>query len=141
MGPIEATQMEKANMSAAIAKTMVAAVLAFTISAPSQATWKPEYAAAPQEVQDWYRHAQLTNAARSRFGFQNCCDGPDVVQTKFNVNRVDGRDEWYWLNGDKWQRIPDDIIHWGESAPGGKPTLFVLPDGRPTCFYPGEGGI
>ena len=36
--------------------------------------------------------------------------------------------------------FPDDIIHWDQHAPGGKPTLFVF-DGNETCFFPGDGGI
>jgi hypothetical protein len=33
-----------------------------------------------------------------------------------------------------------DIIHWGVSAPGGEPVLFVY-NSVETCFFPGEGGI
>lgn len=36
--------------------------------------------------------------------------------------------------------VPPDIIHWGESAPGGQPTLFVY-SGMETCFFPGDSGI
>jgi len=65
---------------------------------------------------------------------------PIVVKTKFNVNRTTAGDEWYWLDGDKWRRIPDDIIHWDQRAPSRQPTLFVF-SGRETCFFPGDGGI
>jgi hypothetical protein len=47
-----------------------------------------------------------------------------------------------------WKHVPPDIIHWDESAPDGKPTLFALseswggwPPGTPTCFYPPPGGL
>jgi hypothetical protein len=33
-----------------------------------------------------------------------------------------------------------DIIHWGVSAPGGAPVLFVY-NNVETCFFAGQGGI
>ena len=113
-------------------------VLVATMARPAHARWKSEYAAAPQAVQDWYQNAELTEAAKKRFSFTKCCAKADVVDTKFKVGGA-GNDEWWWLNSGQWQRVPDDIIHWGEHAPGGRPTLFVY-DGRPTCFFPGEDG-
>ncbi len=107
---------------------------------PAGARWKPEYASSPPEVQDWYRKAELTRLAQRRFAFKSCCEHSDVVKTQFRVNKTDNRDEWYWLDGETWRRVPDDIIHWGESAPGGKPTLFVYQD-KETCFWPGDPGI
>ena len=107
---------------------------------PAEGRWKPEYAAQPIEVQRWYEQAELTPAARERFGFAKCCAHSDVVKTKFKVNKVDGGDEWFWLDGQAWKRIPPDIIHWDSHAPNGQPTLFVY-DGKETCFFPGEGGI
>lgn len=106
----------------------------------ASAEWKPEYASSPPEVREWYRNAELTKAAQGRFPFKKCCDHADVVKTKFKVNTTTNGDEWYWLDGEQWRRIPDDIIHWGRSAPGGKPTLFVY-SGKETCFFPGDGGI
>jgi hypothetical protein len=103
------------------------------------ATWKPEYAQLPQATQDWYRAQTLTPAAEKRIGWHSCCDHADVVHTKFKVGGV-GNDEWWWMNEGKWQRIPDDVIHWSEHAPGGEPTLFVY-GGVETCFYPPDAGI
>lgn len=117
--------------------------------APAQATWKPEYAAASPEVQQWYRNAELTKAAQERFPFKKCCDHADVVRTQFSVNHTSGGDEWYWWDDGKkttdgsvvgWRRVPDDIVHWGEHAPDKQPTLFIY-NGRETCFFPGDGGI
>lgn len=121
-------------------KALASAILA-TLIVPSEARWKPEYASQPQEVRDWYASRQLTEAARARFGFQSCCDKSDVVDTKFKVNKTTGGDEWFWWDGKSWQQVPPDIIHKDENAPGGQAVLFALPDGRPTCFYPPEGGI
>lgn len=105
------------------------------------ATWKPEYAAYPQDVQDWYRQAELTEAAQQRFPFKKCCDHSDVVNTKFSVNKTTGGDEWFYEDTPgHMKRIPDDIVHWDQHAPSGKPTLFVY-DGKETCFFPGESGI
>ena len=106
----------------------------------AHARWKPEYASAPQAVQDWYRNAELTPRARFRFAFKKCCEHADVVKTQFRVNRANAGDEWYWLDGSDWRRVPDDIIHWGETAPSKQPTLFVY-QGKETCFWPGESGL
>lgn len=112
------------------------------------AEWKAEYANQPQEVQDWYRNAQLTEAAQKRIGFAKCCAQSEVVETSFKVDRSTGSDEWFYLKNGRWEHIPGDIVHWGESAPGGKATLFVLAHdvlgqsaGTLTCFWPPDGGI
>jgi hypothetical protein len=130
---------------------LITAVAAVVAIAPARAEWKPQYAQASPEVRAWYGSAELTPAAAARLGFKRCCDESEVVKTRFRVDRSSGQDEWYYLKNGKFERIPLDIIHWGESAPGGKPTLFVLsdhwadafhrPHGTPTCFYPGEGGL
>lgn len=121
--------------------TIILTCLIGILPSTLEARWKAEYTSQPQEVQDWYRNAELTPEAQKRFHFAKCCAHSDVVNTKFRVSKVDGHDEWYYERapGD-WQRVPDDIIHWGESAPGGQPTLFVFGE-RPTCFFPGQGGI
>ncbi len=117
-----------------------ALVATVVLASPVGATWKPEYANQPFEVQQWYRNAELTKAAQTRFPFKKCCDHSDVVKTKFNVNKTSSGDEWYWLDGDSWRRIPDDIIHWQEHAPNGQPTLFIY-NGKETCFFPGDSGF
>lgn len=107
----------------------------------ARATWKPEYAAASQEVQDWYKNAELTEAAQQRFFFKKCCDHADVVKTKFRVGEA-GHDVWEWLDPETnaWREVPADIIHGEERAPGGQPVLFVV-GGKPVCFFLPEGGI
>jgi hypothetical protein len=83
----------------------------------------------------------LTEAAKIRFPFKKCCDHADVVKTQFHVNKTDGGDEWFYEDmPGHFKRIPPDVIHWGQSAPGGKPTLFVY-SGKETCFFPGDSGI
>jgi len=62
--------------------------------------------------------------------------GEDQVQRQ----QDSAGDEWYWLDGDQWRRIPDDIIHWEERAPTRLPTLFIY-NGKETCFFPGDSGI
>jgi len=120
---------------------LLSAVVVLSLSSALQATWKPEYAAQPQWIQDWYRAAELTPEARKRFPYKKCCDHADVVQTRFKVNKDNGQDEWFYEDQpDHWKQIPTDVIHWGKSAPGGKPTLFVFQD-KETCFFPGDGGI
>lgn len=115
-------------------------MLCLCVSA-APATWKPEYAQASPLVQDWYRNAELTAEAQKRFPFKKCCDHADVVRTRFEVNKTSGGDEWFYEDSPgHMKRIPPDIIHWGQSAPGGAPTLFVYA-GQETCFFPGDSGI
>jgi hypothetical protein len=123
-------------------RSLIAALLLFVVGVSiARAEWKPEYAQASPEVRDWYRNAELTPAARERFPFKNCCDHADVVRTRFDVNKTDGGDEWFYEDAlGHMKRIPPDIIHWGQSAPDGQPTLFVY-SGKETCFFPGSGGI
>lgn len=119
----------------------------FLCAGGAGATWKPQYASAPAAVQQWYRDAVLTPAAHARLGFAGCCDGADVVKAQFRFGSADGKPAWFFLRDGAWLRIPDDIIHWDESAPDNKPTLFALrepfgavPAGTLTCFYPPSGG-
>lgn len=108
----------------------------------SFAEWKPEYAASSPEVQHWYLTRELTPETRARLGvsWTSCCAHSDVVKTKFHVDHKSGGDEWFYLSETGWKRVPPDTIHWGEHAPGGKPTLFIY-NGQETCFFPGDGGI
>jgi hypothetical protein len=99
-----------------------------------------QYANVPHEIRDWYANAELTDAAKLRLHWEKCCEHADVVKTRFRVNKSNGDDEWYWLREGQWKRIPPDIIHWGVSAPGGEPVLFVYSNVE-TCFFPGQGGI
>lgn len=63
------------------------------------------------------------------------------MKTRFRVSKIDGADAWEWQLADgSWKRIPTDIIHWGEHAPGGQATLFAIGE-LETCFYPPDGGI
>lgn len=121
---------------------MILCAVIVMVSVGADAHWRPEYASQPPEVQAWYQNAELTKEAQQRFHFQKCCAHSDVVQTQFRVNKATAGDEWFWLDPDTnaWRRVPADIIHWGESAPGGQPTLFVY-SGMETCFFPGDSGI
>lgn len=125
-------------------RLLLAALAAFLLLGDAAyGRWKAEYASQPQSVRDWYANALLTPAAQQRLRWVKCCDHADVVRTRFHVNKRDGKDEWFYLvpgSDNEWRGIPDDIIHWGESAPGGKPTLFIYQEIE-TCFWPGEGGI
>ena len=120
---------------------IVCALALIAHAGSADARWKPEYANAPAEVRDWYETRELTPAAQMRFSFKSCCSHSDVVKTQFKVGGA-GNDEWFWLNPDTnvFERIPDDIIHWGEHAPNGLAVLFAV-SGHPTCFFPPEGGL
>lgn len=133
---------------AAMATAVALLLLQFLSSA--SAHWKPEYASNPPQWQEWYETRQLTDATRQRLGvgFRSCCKHSDVVRTQFRVDRTSGRDEWWWLDGKTWKRLPEDVVQQGDFAPDGQPTLFVYqdgganpPPGTPLCFFPGPGGI
>lgn len=123
-----------------IALIGAAALIAF-FTQPVHATWRPEYASAPQHVRDWYENAELTPAAQRRFNFLKCCDQSETVKTKFRVDRSSGADQWFWLNPDTgaYEQVPPDIIHWGKSGPEGQAVLFVFAS-QPTCFFPPQSG-
>jgi hypothetical protein len=104
------------------------------------AHWKPQYASADQVTHDWYESRKLTPEAAARFHFDSCCAHSDVVKTQFHVNKNNGKDEWFWLDGDTWTRVPDDVIHWDEHAPNDLPVMFAV-GGKPVCFFPPGGGI
>jgi hypothetical protein len=106
----------------------------------SQARWKPQYAAASQEVQDWYKSRKLTDAAAKRFAFKSCCDGSDKVETQFRVDRATGEDKWYYQKDGQWIEVPPDVIWWDEHSPTGEAIMFAV-DGKPTCFFPPRGGL
>lgn len=119
-------------------------VVMLIASCSVRAEWKPEYAQVAPALRDWYAHAQLTEAAQKRFSFTSCCAHSDVVHTRFRVG-VKGADVWeFWdefAAPSGWREVPADIIHWGEAAPDGQPTLFRLgAGGALTCFWPGESG-
>lgn len=89
----------------------------------------------------WYESRILTPAAQKRFFFKSCCSGADTVHTQFKTNKVNGMDEWWFLNSKNiWERVPEDIIWEGEFSPTGEAIMFAV-GGRPVCFFPPEGGM
>lgn len=132
----------------ALAIIAIAFLIVLSRMTAAHADWKPQYASEPQYIQDWYQSATLTEAAQKRFNFVMCCSAAEVVKTQFRVDRKNGADAWFYWKNDHWEEIPSDIIHWNESAPDNKPTLFALDHdvlgakkGDLTCFYPGSGGF
>lgn len=110
------------------------------IAFPANSKWKPQYAELPQAERDWYSTRILTPAAEAIYHFHSCCNNADRVLTKFKVNRVNGQDEWWWLDGEVWKLVPPIIIWWDEHSPTGEPVMFAV-NGRPVCFYPPQSGI
>lgn len=99
-----------------------------------------QWADAAPHRRDWFSKAEVTKAAQPRIGFKSCCEKADVVKTTFRVDKTTGSDTWFYDNHGTWTRIPDDIIHWGESGPDGEAVLFKVA-GREVCFWPPDGGI
>jgi hypothetical protein len=123
--------------------SIVAAAGAFAdifMTEGASAKWKPQYAEASPEIQNWYKSRRLTEAARNRFAFASCCDDSDKVETQFKVDKATGDDEWFYLQDNQWLKVPADIIWWDEHSPTGEAVLFAI-DGKPTCFFPPRGGL
>jgi len=96
----------------------------------------------------WADKQLVMPAARSRFlcspqATCSCCDGAEIVKTKFRV-ASNARDAWDWLNPitNKWERVPDDIIHWDEPTPDKQGVAFEYPVGSGIlrCFFPPQDG-
>lgn len=130
------------------------ALILIAATLPALATWKPEYAATPLVVQQWFRNAETTKESRKRLTFNKCCDHSDRYETKFKVDRSTAGDSWYFLVDGEWVRIPDDVIH-DDEIHASNPKDDALPEfaqmrregvlfiynGQPTCFWPPQGGI
>jgi hypothetical protein len=121
---------------------------------PAAATWKQEYGKSSLAVQEWFKNAELPKEGQKRLHFVKCCDQSDRFKTTFSVDRSTAGDAWFYEVDGKWVRIPDDVIHSDEiharnpqddSLPEFQQmrregVLFVY-NGKPTCFWPPEGGI
>jgi hypothetical protein len=124
-----------------IARVTLLAIAALwaVFSCPAQAR-DPDGRYANSPHRDWYQTRKLTPAAQKRLFFGSCCAHSDVVKTKFRPT-ADGDDGWEFVNGKgQWERVPNDIIWWGEDTPTGEPVMFAI-SGVPVCFFPGSGGI
>jgi hypothetical protein len=113
---------------------------------PAWARWKPEYAQLSPSIQQWYKDAVMTPETKERLhtSFSGCCDEGDVVKDaefKLVPGNTTTEDRWYYRRpGTQWKEIHPDTIHWGESAPDGKSTLFIYnASGQELCFYPAAG--
>ncbi len=126
---------------------LVLGFVVFAFSTPAPAVWKPEYAQLSPSLRQWYQNANMTPETRARLKKEwwGCCNEGDVVKdAEFKVVRV-GRDKdpewWYRRPGTDWKLIHPDTVHWGDSAPDGKATLFIYnSSGEELCFYPAAGG-
>lgn len=124
---------------------------------PAHATWRPEYAKNPQAVRDWFVAATPTKAAGARLGIATCCEQAERLMTRF----VGAGTEWSYYpdpdcahKGCKLLPIPNDVVH-EEPIRALDPADNDLPEfkamrregvlfiwnGKPTCFWPPEGGI
>lgn len=95
-------------------------------------------------LEGWAQRQNVMPAARLRVGCTTdnctCCAGADIVQSKFRVAK-DRSDAWDWVNPvtNRWERVPDDIIHWDEPTPTKEAVMFVY-QGTPRCFFPPQDG-
>jgi hypothetical protein len=123
------------------ARNMSALALLIAIS-PANSEWKPEYAQASPERQQWFQSQRINPNAQKRLGvtFKSCCDNGDVFKTRFRVGN-NGGDQWEYLDGETWKVIPADIIH-EEPSLDNTPVLFKHRlTGMELCFFKPQGGI
>jgi hypothetical protein len=112
----------------------------------AHARWKPEYSNMPPEVRARYAQAQTLPGSRPRAekGYIGCCNHGDVVDAQFEVRKTRSGyvEEWHYKTAEmaEYKKSPNDIIHWGEAAPYGLPTLFLY-NGEEICFWPPNGAI
>jgi len=132
-----------------LSKALVWALLLLLLVAGSEAHDTLHYAQSPPEWQKWFGEARTTEESRPRLSAQgfiwhSCCNKADRVKTQFRVNNVNGADEWWFWFQDKWNKVPDDVIHW-EADPTMPAQLKVegvlfIYNGLVTCFWPPEEG-
>ena len=86
----------------------------------------------------WYENAELTDAAKLRFGINKCCAQAEVVRTQFRVDRTTAEDTWWWLDRttSQWRQIPSDIIHWGNPRSGQTAHALCLERADGLLFHP-----
>jgi len=133
------------NMNQRFGIFVIGFVLGWLIGiVPSHARYKVEYDKLPFEIREWYRTRIINKEAFPRIKMEgSCCDNADVVDTQFKTEKDPKgyHDIWYYQDDDKnWVRIPEDIIHWDEHAPGGQPILYKWHDVE-TCFFPPNGAV
>lgn len=110
------------------------------------AEWKPEYAQASPEAQQWYREQQINSYAlpRLQVPFKSCCDNGDRFITRFRIlnegSRYGADTYEYWREGE-WRVISPDIIQ-HKPTPDGQPVLFIHKgSGKELCFIIDKEGI
>lgn len=140
-------------LRAVVAISLLVAVL------PARATWKPEYATAPEAVKHWFEAAQVNGgcsdkgAAFQRLGICLCCKWSERLMTKFVASP--GHQWSYYpdsnctVKGCPLKPIPDDVVHEDEiraldpaddalpefDAMRRQGVLFIY-HGEPSCFWP-----
>ena len=97
----------------------------------------------------WMKKQTVNPEARQHYNipWASCCDHADRVKTQFRVGKGKyGFDEWWFVDpsDNQWKRVPPDIIH-EEFDPTMPPQLrtegvLFIYYGKPTCFWPPEGG-
>jgi hypothetical protein len=120
----------------------ISAIALLLFMTPASSEWKPEYAQASPERQQWFQSQRINPEALKRLNvpFKSCCDNGDVFKTRFRVGTV-GQDQWEYLDGETWKVIPADIIH-DEPSLDNTPVLFKhRVNGQELCFFKPQGGI
>jgi len=126
--------------------------LLFVLNDRAHATWKPEFANNPPEVQEWYKQQIPTPETLKIYGigWQSCCNHGDVCQDCV-VHHVSDRppwnDGWYYTKDGVTKPLPPHIVDYVPWTPTGKPILFIAPFaagkmqiGDPVCLkVPGSG--
>ena len=93
------------------------------------------------ELNAWYQNAETNKEARPTFPtpWAKCCNHAEVIPFK-DIIPPTQEHGWQWNDNGEVKNIPEVIIHYEQSSPDNKPTLFVYL-GTMTCFYPPQGGV
>src|SRR5436309_540373 len=114
----------------------VSAFALLLIVTPASSEWKPEYAQASPDRQQWFRSQRINPDAQQRLNVpsESCCDIGDVFKALFGDGNSN-EDQWEYQDGEPWKTIPADIIS-NEPSLDNTPILFKNRlDGKELCFF------
>ena len=87
-------------------KRYLSAFVLLLVVTPASSEWKPEYAQANPERQQWFQSQRINPDAQKRLNvpFKSCCDNGDVFKTRFRVGTAN-EDQWEYLDGDGYATL------------------------------------
>src|SRR3954463_7819979 len=92
-------------------KRYLSAFVLLLVVTPASSEWKPEYAQASPERQQWFQSQRINPDAQKRLNgpFKSSCDNGYVFNTRCGVG-ASNEAPWKYLAGDPWKIIPADSL-------------------------------